>query len=557
MYRNTPYKRNITRPQHLLYKIAARDPRLIKQAKNFALARKVIGGILGAPYKGWRRLDKLMAPSLSMHPKRMGWWGRTFGDRLKVQRNAQAIETARAARAFSKAQRDRTFLRMREQLPNAAGQRRAELEANMAAFDPATGWTRGKYFMQRAPDGKMHARKNRVQGMNQFTDFLNKGTAPQGTGATAAAQQAARQTQQAASNTAQQAAANTAQSASRAQQAASNTAQAAEQAANTAQQAASTARPRPMKRPSGQTMSAAQWARTRQGRQELARRQAKNRAAREAQQATQQAARSSDFNFRQPVDNGSFGPSFRQPVNNGGFGANFRQPVGQGNYSIAADNAFNTLSGRTAAPRRAPRYAMPSQAEIRAGANATYLRDRENLASLGIGRRGRGASSTPVIHRNSTDQATERAAQNFREQILGRNRQAEDIARRQAEQAAREMNAHKSMPGLGGLDPLRGFTPAREMNAHKSMPGLGGLDPLRGFTPAREMNAQTPAISAMKGILGNKFSDGQTFKFNPYIDDPNKAIKLINIMRGKYKHNSDDYRRLMALRQILQAEINS
>ena len=55
-----------------------------------------------------------MAPSLSMHPKRMGWWGRTFGDRLKVQRNAQAIETARAARAFSKAQRDRTFLRMRE-----------------------------------------------------------------------------------------------------------------------------------------------------------------------------------------------------------------------------------------------------------------------------------------------------------------------------------------------------------------------------------------------------------------------------------------------------------
>ena len=119
------------------------------------------------------------------------------------------------------------------------------------------------------------------------------------------------------------------------------------------------------------------------------------------------------------------------------------------------------------------------------------------------------------------------------------------------------MNAHKSMPGLGGLDPLRGFTPAREMNAHKSMPGLGGLDPLRGFTPAREMNAQTPAISAMKGILGNKFSDGQTFKFNPYIDDPNKAIKLINIMRGKYKHNSDDYRRLMALRQILQAEINS
>lgn len=167
----------------------------------------------------WNKGTRLLSPRLSMHPKRLGWLGRTFGGRQKVRRNAEAVELARAARAFSQPQRDRTFLQMRRQLANATGDRRAILEANMPNFDPATGWNRGKYFMQRAPNGKMHAKKTSVQGINEFTDFLNRGTVPQGARATSTAQQAARQTQQA-TNTAQQAAANTAQSASRAQQAA-------------------------------------------------------------------------------------------------------------------------------------------------------------------------------------------------------------------------------------------------------------------------------------------------------------------------------------------------
>lgn len=256
----------------------------------------------------WNKGTRLLSPRLSMHPKRLGWLGRTFGGRQKVSRNAEAVELARAARAFSQPQRDRTFLQMRRQLANATGDRRAILEANMPNFDPATGLNRGKYFMQRAPDGKMQANKTRVQGMNEFTDFLNRGTVPQGARATSTAQQAARQTQQAA--------ANTAQSASRAQQ----TSQAAEQAANTT-----------------------------------------------AQQTTQQAARFGDFNFRQPVDNVSFGPSFRQPVNNGGFVGNVRQPVGQGNYSVAADNAFNTLArkqpAKTNTAQAAPNVAAQSSAK--------------------------------------------------------------------------------------------------------------------------------------------------------------------------------------------------
>lgn len=248
----------------------------------------------------WNKGTRLLSPSLSMHPKRLGWLGRTFGGRQKVRRNAEAVELARAARAFSQPQRDRTFLQMRRQLANATGDRRAILEANMPNFDPATGLNRGKYFMRRAPDGRMHAKKTRVQGMNEFTNFLNRGTVPQGARATSTAQQAARQTQQAA-NTAQQAAANTAQSASR------------------------------------------------------------------AQQTTQQAARFGDFNFRQPVDNVSFGPSFRQPVNNGGFVGNVRQPVGQGNYSVAADNAFNTLArkqpAKTNTAQAAPNVAAQSSAK--------------------------------------------------------------------------------------------------------------------------------------------------------------------------------------------------
>lgn len=553
MYRSTSYRRNSMRPERLLYKMAASDPRMQKQAANkfwrglFKLGLSPFY-LIGKPsMKLWNTASYKMSPKLSMHPKQMGWWGRTFGGRQKVQRNAQAIETARAARAFSQPQRDRTFLQMRRQLANATGDRRAILEANMPNFDPATGLNRGKYFMQRAPDGKMHAKKTRVQGMNEFTDFLNRGTIPQGARATSTAQQAA--------NTAQQAAANTAQNASRAQQAAQQTAQqatqqaaqqtaqqatqAAEQAANTAaQQAPRAARPRPMRRPSNQSMSAAQWARTRQGQQDLARRQARNSAARRAQQTTQQAARTNDLNFRQPVDNGSFGPSFRQPVNNGGFGANFRQPVGQGNYSIAADNAFNTLSGRAAPLATTPgtRAAVQNGSYLRdrealaalgigrrnrtAGQNNSYLRDREALSALGIGRRNRVASSGPIIQRNNnTDQAVERAAQNLRQQILGRNRQAEEMTR--------EMNAHKSMPGLGGLDPLRNFA---------------------GTAPSSE---------ATKSILANRFSDGQTFKFNPYTDDPQNAVKLINIMRRRYKHSSEDYRRLMALRQMIQAQMDS
>lgn len=256
----------------------------------------------------WNKGTRLLSPRLSMHPKRLGWLGRTFGGRQKVRRNAEAVELARAARAFSQPQRDRTFLQMRRQLANATGDRRAILEANMPNFDPATGLNRGKYFMRRGPDGRMHAKKTRVQGMNEFTNFLNRGTVPQGARATSTAQQAARQTQQAA--------ANTAQSANRAQQ----TSQASEQAANTT-----------------------------------------------AQQATQQAARFGDFNFRQPVDNVSFGPSFRQPVNNGGFVGNVRQPVGQGNYSVAADNAFNTLArkqpAKTNTAQAAPNVAAQSSAK--------------------------------------------------------------------------------------------------------------------------------------------------------------------------------------------------
>ena len=248
----------------------------------------------------WNKGTRLLSPRLSMHPKRLGWLGRTFGGRQKVSRNAEAVELARAARAFGQPQRDRTFLQMRRQLANATGDRRAILEANMPNFDPATGMNRGKYFMQRGPDGRMHAKKTRVQGMNEFTDFLNRGTVPQGARATSTAQQAARQTQQAA-NTAQQAAVNTAQSASH------------------------------------------------------------------AQQATQQAARFGDFNFRQPVDNVFFGPSFRQPVNNGGFVGNVRQPVGQGNYSVAADNAFNTLArkqpAKTNTAQAAPNVAAQSSAK--------------------------------------------------------------------------------------------------------------------------------------------------------------------------------------------------
>lgn len=315
----------------------------------------------------WNKGTRLLSPRLSIHPKRLGWLGRTFGGRQKVRRNAEAVELARAARAFSQPQRDRTFLQMRRQLANATGDRRAILEANMPNFDPATGLNRGKYFMQRGPDGRMHAKKTRVQGMNEFTDFLNRGTVPQGARATSTAQQAANTAQNA--SRAQQAAQQTAQQATQqaAQQTAQQATQAAEQAANTAaQQAPRAARPRPMRRSSNQSMSAAQWARTRQGQQDLARRQARNSAARRAQQTTQQAARTNDLNFRQPVDNGSFGPSFRQPVNNGGFGANFRQPVGQGNYSINAQNAFNTLAGRTNTARRTYRYVMPSQAIQRA-----------------------------------------------------------------------------------------------------------------------------------------------------------------------------------------------
>ena len=271
------------------FKVAPTIPYSVRYAKNQgAKLQKQAAGPLGrfvgktllSPFwltgklgSGiWNKGTRLLSPRLSMHPKRLGWLGRTFGGRQKVRRNAEAVELARAARAFSQPQRDRTFLQMRRQLANATGDRRAILEANMPNFDPATGMNRGKYFMQRGPDGRMHAKKTRVQGMNEFTDFLNRGTVPQGARATSTAQQAARQTQQAA-NTAQQAAANTA-----------------------------------------------------------------------ARQPTQQAARFGDFNFRQPVDNVFFGPSFRQPVNNGGFVGNVRQPVGQGNYSVAADNAFNTLA---------------------------------------------------------------------------------------------------------------------------------------------------------------------------------------------------------------------
>lgn len=294
------------------FKVAPTIPYSVRYAKNQgAKLQKQAAGPLGrfvgktllSPFwltgklgSGiWNKGTRLLSPRLSMHPKRLGWLGRTFGGRQKVRRNAEAVELARAARAFSQPQRDRTFLQMRRQLANATGDRRAILEANMPNFDPATGLNRGKYFMQRATDGRMHAKKTRVQGMNEFTDFLNRGTVPQGARATSTAQQAARQTQQAA-NTAQQAAANTA-----------------------------------------------------------------------AQQTTQQAARFGDFNFRQPVDNVFFGPSFRQPVNNGGFVGNVRQPVGQGNYSVAADNAFNTLSrkqpAKTNTAQAAPNVAAQSSAK--------------------------------------------------------------------------------------------------------------------------------------------------------------------------------------------------
>ena len=294
------------------FKVAPTIPYSVRYAKNQgAKLQKQAAGPLGrfvgktllSPFwltgklgSGiWNKGTRLLSPRLSMHPKRLGWLGRTFGGRQKVRRNAEAVELARAARAFSQPQRDRTFLQMRRQLANATGDRRAILEANMPNFDPATGMNRGKYFMQRGPDGRMHAKKTRVQGMNEFTDFLNRGTVPQGARATSTAQQAARQTQQAA-NTAQQAAANTA-----------------------------------------------------------------------ARQPTQQAARFGDFNFRQPVDNVFFGPSFRQPVNNGGFVGNVRQPVGQGNYSVAADNAFNTLSrkqpAKTNTTQAAPNVAAQSSAK--------------------------------------------------------------------------------------------------------------------------------------------------------------------------------------------------
>lgn len=512
----------------------------------------------------WNKGTRLLSPSLSMHPKRLGWFGRTFGGRQKVRRNAEAVNLARAARLYSQPQRDKTFLEMRRQLANATGDRRAILEANMPNFDPASNINRGAYFMRRSPDGKMHALKHRAEGINDFDFWLNKtnwGAIPK---QQSAAWQAANTAAQNASR-AQQAARQTAQQATQqaAKQTAQQTTQAAEQAANTAaQQAPRAVRPRPMQRPSGQSMSAAQWARTRQGQQDLARRQARNSAARKAQQTTQQAARTSDLNFRQPVDNGSFGPSFRQPVNNGGFGANFRQPIGQGNYSIAADNAFNTLSGRAAplattlgtraagqngsylSDREALAALGIGRRNRTAGQNNSYLRDREALSALGSGRRNGVASSGPIIQRNNnTDQAVERAAQNLRQQILGRNRQAEEMTR--------EMNAHKSMPGLGGLDPLRGFTSAKELEQHKNMLGFGGLDPLRNFA------STAPNSGATKSILANRFSDGQTFKFNPYTDDPQNAVKLINIMRRRYKHSSDDYRRLMALRQMIQAQMDS
>lgn len=86
--------------------------------------------------------------------------------------------------------------------------------------------------------------------------------------------------------------------------------------------------------------------------------------------------------------------------------------------------------------------------------------------------------------------------------------------------------------------------------------GIGFMDFLKdkgGITgKAKEIAQQPIRTKGLNSILMRRFSDGQTFKFNPYKDDPDKAVKLLGIMGKKYKHNSDDYKYIKNLMQNIE-----
>lgn len=116
-------------------------------------------------------------------------------------------------------------------------------------------------------------------------------------------------------------------------------------------------------------------------------------------------------------------------------------------------------------------------------------------------------------------------------------------------------DASKPLAGVG-LKDLKSTGFSNYLNSFDPH-GIGFMDFLKNkggiAGKAKEIAQQPIRTKGLDSILMRRFSDGQTFKFNPYKDDPDKAVKLLSIMGKKYKHNSDDYKYIKDLMSYINA----